>query len=196
MKPAPDPGAGDLERMLAQLRGELVAFVRRRAGGTLLRLESADDLVQGFCAHVIERGLDRSLADDRARRAWLLRVADNYLKDRRDHWSALKRGGCEALRLSLADHDASGLREIGELAASVTGPSTFAMRREQVAIAALALDMLLPRDRELIEGLCAGRTLEEEARTLGLSRDSAGRARERAVERFRRVFRLTLQARA
>jgi RNA polymerase sigma factor (sigma-70 family) len=190
----PDPG-DEVERLLAGARAELLAFVRRRACRSVLRMESAEDLVQDISARILERGLDPRLADERARRAWLLRVADNFLKDRRDHWSALKRGGSRVLRLSLAGQDAAEVSSLRELASSVTGPSTFAVRREQVSIAALALDMLLPRDRELIEGLCQGIALHEQAARLGLSYDAAQRARQRAVGRLQRTFRLALRTR-
>ena len=194
MRPASDPG-GEVERLLGDSRGELLDFVRRRAGSSLLRVETADDLVQGVCAHVLERGLDASLLDHRQQRAWLLRVADNFVKDRRDYWAALKRSGSLVLRSSLNESVSPDMRLVGDLAASVTGPSTFAMRREQVAVAAVALDMLLPRDRELIHGLCNGLELAEQARSLGLTYDAAQRARTRAVDRFQRTFRLALQGR-
>lgn len=194
MKPASDPG-GEVERLLGDSRGDLLAFVRRRAGSSLLRVETADDLVQGVYAHVLERGLDATLFDDDQKRAWLLRVADNFVKDRRDYWAALKRSGSLVLRLSLTDSVSPDMRPVGDLAASVTGPSTFAIRREQVAVAAVALDMLMPRDRELILGLCNGVELAEQAASLGMTYDAAQRARTRAIDRFQRTFRLALQGR-
>src|SRR6185436_16816444 len=121
---------------------------------------------------------------ERARRAWLMRVADNFVKDRRDHWATLKRDGTRLLRISFGDSVAVGMRGVNDLAASVTGPSTFAVRREQVAVAAIALDMLLPRDRELIEGLCNGLSIDEQAQRLGATYEAIERARLRAVERF------------
>ena len=194
MDPASSPG--EIEHLLAGMRAELLAFVRRRASRSVLRMESAEDLVQDVCARVVERGLDGKFADDGARRAWLLRVTDNFLKDRRDHWSALKRDGSRVLRMSLAGEDPRVGPAVRELASSVTGPSTFAVRREQVSIAAVALDMLLPRDRLLIEGLCQGVELREQAARLGLGPTATQRARQRALERLRRTFRLALQARA
>jgi RNA polymerase sigma factor (sigma-70 family) len=193
MESAPEPG--EVERLLAGARAELLAFVRRRASPSVLRMESAEDLVQDVCARVVERGIEGVFPDERARRAWLLRVADNFLKDRRDHWSALKRDGSRVLRMSLAGEATREDAAVRELASSITGPSTFAVRREQVSIAALALDMLLPRDRELIEGLCQGLDLREQAARLGLGHEATQRARQRALERLRRTFRLALQAR-
>jgi len=48
----------------------------------------------------------------------------------------------------------------------------------------------------LIEGLCQGVELREQAARLGLGPTATQRARQRALERLRRTFRLALQARA
>jgi len=194
MKPASDPGGdGALARLLTEEREELLAFVRRRAGRTTLRMETAEDLVQGVTAHVLERAERAAGLDESARRAWLFRVADNFLKDRRDHWSSLKRLGSRVLRMSFADGDTRDLEPVRELASSVTGPSTFAVRREQLELAAVAMDMLLPRDRDLMGGLCNGLSVREEAERFGLTLNAAERARERAVQRFRSSFKIALQ---
>ena len=174
---------------LAAQRETLSGFVRRRAGKLLLRLETAEDLAQGICAHLLERAQSPDSAADEARRAWLFTASERWLSDRRDHWSALKRRGGEVLRLAGGGgHDSADLDVVRELAASVTGPSTFAIRREQLALAALALDMLLPRDRRVIEGVVAGLDLAEQARALELGRDAMEKARQRALARFRNCF--------
>lgn len=177
------------------MQSEMLALARRRAGPHVLRLETAEDLVQGICAHVLERGIDPALDSDAKRRAWLLRVASNYIADRRDHWTALRRDGSRVLRMSFAEGVETSYGKVADLAASVTGPSTFAVRREQVSIAALALDMLLPRDRELIEGLSKGLSIDEQAAALKIGYEACERARLRAIERFRRTFKLALQGR-
>jgi hypothetical protein len=186
------PARVDLETWLVAQRDTLDAFVRKRAGKLLLRLETAEDLAQGVCAHLLARAEAPEQREEAALRAWLFKVSDRWLADRRDHWTALKRRGGDVLRLTFGDTDSAELRTVRELAASVTGPSTFAVRREQLALAALALDMLLPRDRELIEGMCAGVELDEQARRLAISYDAAERARLRAVERFRRCFQIVV----
>jgi len=185
-----------LPQWLAQQHETLTAFVRKRAGKLLLRLEMAEDLAQGICAHLLARCDAIVASDDAARRAWLYVASERWLSDRRDHWMTLKRRGGEVLRLSFgstAGGSAGGADHLGSvraLAASITGPSTFAVRREQLALAAIALDMLLPRDRELITGLCEGLDLDEQARRLGITYDAAERARLRALDRFRRCFQL------
>lgn len=185
---APLDARAELGGWLAAQRELLAGFVRRRAGKLLLRLETAEDLAQGICAHLLERGALPREADEAAQRAWLCTVSERWLADRRDHWSALKRRGGEVLRIAGGGHDSADLAAVRELAASVTGPSTFAVRREQLALAAFALDMLLPRDRALVEGLCAGLDIAEQATALGLGRDATEKARQRALARFRACF--------
>lgn len=185
---APLDARVDLGRWLVAQRDALAGFVRKRAGRLLLRLETAEDLAQGICAHLLERGARPHDGEEAAQRAWLYTASERWLSDRRDHWSALKRRGGEVLRLAGGAHDSVDLAAVRELAASVTGPSTFAVRREQLALAAFALDMLLPRDRALVEGLCAGLDLAEQAAALALGRDAAEKARQRALARFRACF--------
>jgi DNA-directed RNA polymerase specialized sigma24 family protein len=183
-----------LERLVVEHRDELLEFVRRRAGGALLRLETAEDLAQAVCAHALANGV-RAAEAGPLQPGWLFRVADNYLKDRRTHWSALKRMGGEVLRTSYAEDPSRDLDAVRDLASSVTGPSTFAVRREMLHLATLALDMLLPRDRDLVDGFCRGESLDEQAHKLGGNVVAAAQARSRAMERFRRCFKLVLQGR-
>ncbi len=178
----------DLGGWLGEELELLSDFVRRRAGRLLLRLETADDLAQGICAHLLERDARPSEGNEAAQRAWLFTAGERWLADRRDHWLALKRRGGEVLRLAGGAHDSADLGAIRELAASVTGPSTFAVRREQLSLAALALDMLLPRDRALVEGICAGLDVAEQAAQWSIGRDAAEKARQRALARFRDCF--------
>jgi DNA-directed RNA polymerase specialized sigma24 family protein len=79
---------------------------------------------------------------------------------------------------------------VPEPAATATGPTTFASRREQLVLATKALDLLLPRDRDLVKWSGEGLSTEEQARRLDLSAEAAGRARRRALDRFRKAFRL------
>ncbi len=191
MRELPARGPADLASWLAAEREDLVRLAGRRAGGALLRLESAEDLAQGILTHVLARE-DQAPAEPAARRQWLARVAENFLHDRRDHWAALKRSGSGILRAGIAEDATSELSDLGRLAASVTGPSTFSMRREQLEIAACAIDLLLPRDRSFVQGMSEELPIEEQARMLGLSYDAVVQGRRRALERLRRSFRLVL----
>jgi len=179
----------EFERRIAQQRVELLRFVERRAGGALIRMESPEDLAQDVLARALRHADGFEWRDQASFRAWLFEVARNHLEDRRAYWSALKRAGAQALRLGETEELRLGL---DELAASVTGPSTFAARREQVGLAARALALLLPRDRELIEGLVQGWSAAEHAARLGTSTTLVESARKRALERLRKTFRLVL----
>ncbi len=190
MKPADGPETRELARLISERHDEILAFVRRRAGGGLLRLETVEDLAQGVCAHALAQ--EQHVEGRDALGAWLFRLAENFLHDRRDYWTALKRSGSNVLRAGLGGTADGELSQVGGLAASVTGPSTFAIRREQIQVAACALDMLLPRDRELVSGIAHGLTVEEQTAGLGLSYDAVVQSRRRALERFRSCFRLAL----
>lgn len=85
------PGAREaLARLFQVYWPPLYAFVRRKGHSP----EDAQDLVQGFCAHLLEKN---GLATvDRARgrfRSWLLASLQHYLSNEFDKRSALKAGG-------------------------------------------------------------------------------------------------------
>lgn len=181
----------DIQERLEAERPALIEFVRKNASRELISFETPEDLAQEICVHVLDQP-DKFVEDEKATfRTWLQRVATNLLIDRLRRMRALKRDGAKVLRF--AGDASSGLNQIRDLAASVTGPSTFAVRREQVHLAARALDTLLDRDRWLVERQCTGFSVEEDAAELDLSADSTRAARSRAIERFRRAFRIVVQ---
>jgi hypothetical protein len=186
---------GALGGLLVRERAALLRFVERRAGGALLRVETSEDLVQGICAHALARTERLELRDERSLLAWVFELALNYLQDRRAHWSALKRNGASVLRLAFSESTEPGLGPLRELAASATGPSTFAARRETLTLATEALGLLLPRDRELVDAMCRGLSAREHGDELGLGAAAAERARSRSLERFRRAYELVLKSR-
>lgn len=181
--------ARDLASLLVAWRGDLAAFVQRHAAG-LLRFESADDLVQGIHLRALERGGGFEFRGEKEFLAWMHALARTYLADRRAHWAALKRGPGRLLRLTAGATGTSDPRAVAEPAATGTGASTFASRREQLTIAVKALSVLLPRDRDLVQWHADGVPPAEQAERLGISREAASRASLRAVERFRKAFRL------
>ncbi len=178
-----------LEGLLIELSGEVADEVARRAGGALLRFETVQDLVQGAAQAVLRAAPTFAWRGREAARGWILRVVETHVEDRRRHWSALKRQGGTLLRLEVGGVP-SGSEAAFEPAASETGPSTFANRRELLVLAARALELLLPRDRELVEGHAEGLSLEELGRRLELGPDAVQKARVRALERFRKAFEL------
>lgn len=183
---------GEFARLLSAHRDELQRFVEHRAGGALIRMESSEDLAQDVCTRALKHSGSFERRDDASFRAWLFEIARNHLQDRRDYWSALKRSGAEVLRLGVIESADSSMLNVQELAASVTGPSTFAARREQLAVAAKALALLLPRDRTLVEGIAHGLTAPEQAAALSLTTAAIESARKRALERFRKTVKLVL----
>jgi len=86
----------------------------------------------------------------------------------------------------------SVLAALGLLA---TGPATFADRRAQMEVATRALGLLPGRDRELVQALSRGLSIEETAERMGISHAAAQRARLRAQERFRQTYELVMRRR-
>jgi RNA polymerase sigma factor (sigma-70 family) len=179
----------DLASLLVAWRGDLLAFTQRHAAG-LLRFETAEDLVQGIHLRALERGTGFAFRGEKEFLSWMHTLARHYFVDRRAHWAALKRGSSPLLRLTADATGTADPRAVAEPAATGTGASTFASRREQLTIAAKALTVLLPRDRDLVVWHADGVPLAEQAQRLGISHDAASRAALRAVERFRKAFRL------
>jgi hypothetical protein len=176
---------GDLlERESAQI----AALVRRRAGPALLRMEAVEDLVQGICAQALESQSSLDWRGEASFRRWLEILALQHLTARRRHWAALRRGGGQFLRRNGDGESTRGV--LGALAASGSGPSTFAARRESVEIAAKAISLLPDADREWIASWLADEPLDAAARSRGQSYDAAQRARSRALERLKSVFEL------
>jgi RNA polymerase sigma factor (sigma-70 family) len=179
------PSLGDL---LETHRSRVAGLVRGEAGG-LLRYETEEDLVQGIVLRALERGGSFEWRGEPSFLAWIRRIGESYIADRRSHWSALKRRSGRVLRFAAAGETLGG-SAVGEPASDRTGPSTFAARREMIALAARALDLLLPRDRDLVRWSSEGVPLEEQAARLGIAYEAVGKARQRAVERFKKTFAL------
>jgi RNA polymerase sigma factor (sigma-70 family) len=176
-----------LTELLVARRADLVRFVERH-GGTTLRFESADDLVQGIHVRALDRGRDFTWQGDKEALAWLYTLARGYLADRHEHWSALKRRPARLLRLTASGAETGDRGAVREPAGTQTGPSTYASRREQLELAVRALALLLPRDRDLVRWHTEGMSLDEQTHRLGVSYDAAERAHLRALERFKKAF--------
>jgi DNA-directed RNA polymerase specialized sigma24 family protein len=186
--------APDLGTLLERHRGRLAGIVRGEAKG-LLRYETEEDLVQGIVLRALERGGTFAWQGEPAFLGWLRRTGEAFLADRRSHWNALKRRSGKVLRF-VADGETQEGSAVGEPAGDGTGPSTVAARRELIVLAARALDLLPPRDRDLVRWSSEGVPLEEQAARLGLAYEAAGKARQRAAERFRKTFALVSGGRA
>lgn len=95
-----DPAAKSdaLASLLAAYWKPLYFYVRRK-GRTI---ETAKDVVQGFCAQILERDLVSRLDPDKGRfRAYLRASMDHYLANLHEHDSAQKRGGGRVMQLDI-----------------------------------------------------------------------------------------------
>ncbi len=184
--------------LLDKHRPALARWVQRHASG-LLAFEQVDDLVQGIHAHAIEVQDRFEWRGERAFHGWLTAIARQHVADRAAWFTAKKREAGALLRVTADFTKTSGAskRTRGVTPASGTrGPSTRAEQDESLAIAMSALDVLMPRDRELVKWFSEDVALDEVARRLSISEDAAERARLRAVERFRRAYALVEKRRA
>lgn len=179
-----------LQELLLQMSGDLEGFFRNHTPAPLLRYESIDDLVQGTISRALQSAENFEPRSDEESRAWVFRLARRHLTDRQRHWMALKRDGGKVMRL---DWTQSGSSSPLDPQASQTGPSTFALRREQLIFATRALSMLLERDRNLVSWAAEDKPLEEQAEILGLTYRATVVARQRALERYRKTYELVLK---
>jgi RNA polymerase sigma factor (sigma-70 family) len=181
----------DVGSLLGRHRDAVRSLVGREAAG-LLRYETAEDLVQAVSLRALEGAAGFEYRGEAAFLAWLRTVARSCLSDRRQYWAARKRQCRRLLRYTAGVPD--GLDSAPEPASPGAGPSTVAHRRELVQKVMKTLDLMLPRDRDLLLMTAEGLSVAEQAERLGVSYDAAERARLRALERFRKVFPLVSRA--
>lgn len=177
-----------LSSLLEDYRAELLGFLGRHAGW-LLRFETAEDLWQGLCVRALSSGTGFRYEGREPFLAWIHRVARTHLADRRSYWARLKRGSAHVLRIT-SGVGTSDPQAVLEPPGTLTGPATFASRREQLAFAIKALAVLSERDRTLVRLDGDGVDLRDQAENLGIGYDALRQARSRALERFRKAYRL------
>ena len=177
----------DLAQRLHEQHSYLLGLVRREGRG-LLGFEEADDLVQGVTVRALASAGSFTWRGEGAFKGWLATLARRHVADRNDHWKALKRGAGKVVRLTRSGGDSRQ----GAIppAHSGPGPGTFASQREALILASRALAALSDKDRQLVRWSSEGVDLAEQARQLGVSLDAARKAGTRALERFRKTFRL------
>lgn len=125
-----------LEQLCATYWQPLYVYVRRKCGDA----EEAEDLTQGFFAHLLEKHGYLSARRDRGRfRAFLLASVKHYMANERDRACAAKRGGGK-LALSLDFHKA----ESGWVpeAAETQTPETLFFRKWALTLLATVLNSL------------------------------------------------------
>ena len=184
-----------LEALLERWRADLVRFAQRH-GGSALRFESAEDLVQGIHVRAIAAADTFEYRGERPFLAWLHTLARAHIADRSDHWAAAKRDAGSLLRLTDDPGRTADPRAVAAPAARRPGPATAAAESDDIRHALDALALLSARDRELVRWESEGVSIDEQAARLGLSYEAAQRARLRALERFRKTFRALTGERA
>jgi len=178
-----------LSGLLAAHQAELEAFLAPRAGW-LLRYETLDDLAQGVRTRALERGGSFEYEGDGPFFAWLHRVAQSYLADRANYWSALKRRSSALLRLTAGGTEGTpGTAAASMPISTATGPATVANRKELLTLAVQVLAALPDRDARLIRWSSEGVTIREQAERLGISYEAAKKAAQRALDRYREAYR-------
>ncbi len=177
-----------LAQLLDQHEAELTRFVARHAG-RLTRYESVDDLKQGVHLRVIESEADYEHRGAEAFQKWMYTVARNFLASRYAYWSALRRKPAALLRLTAAG-SGSDPGAVGEVSSPDTGPLTYAERRDLLLHAVRALEVMLPRDKNLVVWSSEDVSIQDMADRLEITYAAVEQARRRALDRFRKAFRL------
>ena len=130
----------------------LRAFVRLRLGRQLRVRESSLDLVQSVCREALE-GLHRfEYRGPNSFRNWLLRQAENKIRDRGRYWNRARRSldrEAGAVTSLLSQERTGGQTLINQLRSFAT-PSRHAVAREDLTRAESAFARLAPDSRRVI----------------------------------------------
>ena len=186
-----DDNKAELEAALVDHSADVQVYIERHAAG-LLRFESSQDLYSGLVLELLTRLPRFERRSTIENRAWLFEAARMHMGNRRRHWSALKRDSGRLMRTGM--ESAPGL--LDEFAASQTGPSTFALRREQLVLLTQAMAVLPERDRRLVEFASRDLTNEAIAGELKIEVNAAAKAKSRALDRLRKAHELARRAQA
>jgi len=168
--------AGDaaaFEALVAPWLAPLEVLVLREGGGALGAEFAAEDAVQDALARAWRLLPEARFAGRRAFYAWLVALARAVLADRRKFRAAERRRGTRALPGE-------------ELPAAVTSVARRAMRREEAAMLARALDALPEPQREVVvRHLVEAATLSEIAAALGVTKNAVWERLRRGLAALR-----------
>ena len=178
-----------MAELLGQCRDDLRRWVESHASG-LLKHEETEDVVQGIHMRALTKVEHFQYQGDPQFFGWLIAVGRQYVADRHDYWSALRRQAGKILRVTVSGNSPTSTSIGIDPRSDSTGPGTFTERRELVEIAVRAASLLIDRDRQIVGYLADGLPNAEIAAQLGVSYDAAERAKRRAIERFRKTFEL------
>ena len=170
----------------------ILVLIAASMGPGLLRDYSPEDVFQETLLHAWR---DRAACEWRgvsAFRRWLIKIADNRIRDLAERQNALKRGGGKAplafSALGGSETDGDGISQWAGPAATTT-PSRSAMAREQAEVMQTALDGLAEELREVVRlRLFHDLTMPEVAERLQIGVSAAAhRFRKGAAEYQRRL---------
>ena len=178
----------NLPELLTKHRPVLVRYFERNAR-SLRRYEAAEDLAQGVHLHAVRHEDRFEYQGEKPFVSWLLHLAQQHLADRIAHWKALKRDAGPMMRITYGAGATAGVNPVSP----ATGPITHASRQEQLRVAALAMDGLPARDRQLVQMVTSGASIESVAERLRISPAAAQKARLRALDRFRKIYEIVLR---
>ncbi len=138
---------GAIAHLLERYAGELHGYVRRHAGAALGMKESSSDLVQSVCREVLE-GAARGAFGFRGEaqfRCWLYQAALRKVQMKARYWGAERREAAREEPIQGGDASADGRF------ADLHSPSRSAERHEDLERLDVAMRLLDPQQRELIE---------------------------------------------
>lgn len=173
-----DEGGPLLEQHLAALE----AYVRVRLGRALRAREESRDLVQSVCREVLSDFERREARPAAGFREWLLRAAENKIRDRLRHWRREKRDVAREVEL---DATSDGDRRASLDLAMLATPSRHAASREELDRMAAAFLRLPPDYRAaIVHARIEGLAHEEIARRLGRTPSATRTLLSRALARL------------
>lgn len=171
---------GALNKLLKRNLSWIRARVRKRLGPELRQRVESSDIVQDAMAQFLQYGPRFLISDENHFRALVARIVENVLCDNYDWFTARRRAIAKAHPLpgdSVLDLDCR--------AGKGRTPSTSAQHHEEEGWIRLGMELLQPRDREIIvlhQWECL--SFSEIGKRLGISVNSAWKRHKRAVYRL------------
>jgi len=187
--------AAALEKLCRTYWYPLYAYLRRRGYGE----HDAQDLTQGFFAHLFERDWLHGVARDKGRfRSFLLASLNYFLADQRDRANAQKRGGGQPT-ISFDAREAEEryrLEPVDERSPDKLFERRWAMTLLDQVLARLGQEFADAGKRELFNRLqpflvegTGEKTYAETAREGGMTEEALKKAVQRMRRRYHQLFR-------
>jgi RNA polymerase sigma-70 factor (ECF subfamily) len=187
--------AAALEKLCRTYWYPLYAYLRRRGHGE----HDAQDLTQGFFAHLFERDWLQSVAREKGRfRSFLLAALNYFLADQRDRAHAQKRGGGRPI-ISFDAHEAEEryrLEPVDERSPDKLFERRWAMTLLDQVLARLAQEFSDADKRDLFNRLqpflvegTGEKTYAEIAHAGGMTEEALKKAVQRMRGRYHQLFR-------